>query len=440
MGIEDEVLEEIRPKAETVSEINGIADRLMAETRRYISEHDLDVEAMFVGSFAKGTFLSNPDLDLFLMFPESESMDDLVEVTFEMGKLIINGQKLYAEHPYMSGFYEGIEVDMVPCYRIATTEKLKSSVDRSPFHFRYITSKADSAMCDQIRLMKKFMKGIGTYGAEPNVRGFSGYMCELITLYYGGFMNAVKAASEWKAGTTLAPEKKGPMMDAPLVLYDPVDSSRNVASAVHIDTLCEFIYACRSYLAQPSRKFFFPEKREPMDRNILSERAEMRGTRLLAMVFENPQINEDNLHAQIWRTQYAVQKKLDLFSFNTVRAVHSVSGEEIVILFELESDRLSATHRHVGPPVWVASGGSFLDKWKDNPCGAPYIEDGRWTVVSDRLYSSAEEMVRKEAPIAGIGKNMDTDSMRIIGHDGVLKEIDAMLLTELLDPRHRWEL
>ena len=440
MSIESEVISIVKPSEEEVRKIRDAADSLMLEVKDYISRNNIDLIPKFVGSFSKGTYLSNPDLDLFLMFPESTTKEELVRIGLEIGEKLIDGKKMYAEHPYTTGYYHGVEVDMVPCYHITSTEKLLTPVDRSPFHTEYVLSKADDHMCDEIRLMKRFMKGIGTYGAEPNTRGFSGYMCELITIHYGGFIDAIIEAASWKEGVTIVLEKKGPPMVAPIVLYDPVDPRRNVASAVHIDTFAEFVVACRSYLKNPSKEFFFPNERRPLSMDELKNRTEHHGTRLITVMFDKPEINVDNLHAQEWKTQTAIAKKLDAFSFNVLRAVHTITDDKIITVFELERDVLSKTCKHIGPPVWVKSSETFLAKWKDNEYGDPFVEEGHWTVIADRLYYTAAEMLKEEIEIAGIGREIDPRTMRILDHDTTLEETDPVLLSELLDPKHRWEL
>lgn len=439
MSIESEVMDMIRPSEDLVKRINQAADSLMLEVKDYLLRNGIDAEPRFVGSFAKGTYLSDPDLDLFLMFPESAPIKQIAEIGLRMGEELINGKKMYAEHPYTTGKYMGFEVDMVPCYRIQTTEKLLSPVDRSPFHTDYILSKVDGRMRDEIRLMKAFMKGIGVYGAEPNTRGFSGYMCELITLHYGGFIDAILAAAEWKEGVTITIEKKGPPMVSPMVLYDPVDSRRNVASAVHIDTLALFITACRAYFRNPKKEFFFPNARTPLSRDAIRKITDVHGTRLITVTFDRPSINEDNLHSQIWKTEYAIAKKLDAFSFNVLRAVHDMTERKVRIIFELERDMLSKSYKHIGPPVWVKSSESFLLKWADNEYGKPFIEEGHWAVIAERQYFTVSEMLHDEIEMAGIGREIDPSTMKIADHETSIEKSDALLMSDLLDPRNSWE-
>lgn len=439
MDLEQTVLERIVPSPETVASIQERADRLKHIVEEYIASHGIEVEARYAGSFSKGTFLSDPDLDLFLMFPDTVSDEDMKRIGLQAGEDILHGDRMFSDHPYTRGVFEGLDVDMVPCFRIDGTEHLKSAVDRTPFHTKFITSNLDDAGRDQVRLLKKFMKGIGAYGAEQDSRGFSGYLCELLVVRFGSFNNVLKSACHWKAGTEIAVRGRGAPMDAPLVVYDPVDSKRNVASAVHIDTLALFVTAAREYLKEPRMEFFFPVPRQPLESDALRSVTDSDDSRLLTVVFDRPDAIEDNLHSQLWKTQTAIGRKLDDFGFTVLRAVHAMTEDRMTVVFEIQRDVLSATFKHQGPPVWVNSE-SFMTKWKGGPHGDPFIEDGRWVVISDRQYRTASEMVAREAPMAGIGKELDLNTMKVLGHDETLTSTDPLLLTELLVPRMPWEI
>ena len=77
---------------------------------------------------------------------------------------------------------------------------------------------------DQVRLLKQFLKGIGVYGADAKVCGFSGYLAELLVLRYGDFDQAIVAGVSWTAGTVLSmAEEAGSGFRTPLVFIDPVD-------------------------------------------------------------------------------------------------------------------------------------------------------------------------------------------------------------------------
>ena len=53
----------------------------------------------------------------------------------------------------------------------------------------------------------------------------------------------------------------------PMVIVDPVDKGRNVASAVQPEKLYSLIAASRAFLQTPSNAFFFPPKTEPFRLN-----------------------------------------------------------------------------------------------------------------------------------------------------------------------------
>jgi tRNA nucleotidyltransferase (CCA-adding enzyme) len=439
VSIESEVLDVIRPSKAEVESIERTAEELLGVVNRYIADNNIEAVARYVGSFAKNTYLSDPDLDLFILFPEGVPRAEMEEVGLRMGDDILHGDRLFSEHPYTRGRFNGLDVDLVPSYGIASTDRLRSAVDRTPFHTEYVLRRMDSALVDDVRLLKSFMKGIGTYGAEPNTRGFSGYLCEILVAHYGGFLKVLEAAKEWKEGSTIVIEGKGPPIIGPLVVYDPVDNKRNVASAVHMDTLALFMVAARSYLASPSMKFFFPAERDPISRDDLERLAERNGSRIITVVFKRPDVIEDNLYSQLWKTRYALMRKLNEYDYNVLRAVHNMYDRTMEIAFELERDVLSKTYRHIGPPVWVKATDSFLYKWRGNEYGAPFIEDGCWNVVAERMYFTAKEMLEDEAAIAGIGREMDPNSMKIRDHKTSLEDTDPLLLTELMDPRQSWD-
>ena len=420
MSMESDVLEQIRPTEQECRDIVRAAEDLRDLTAAYLEEKGVDARVRYVGSVAKGTYLKDPDIDMFILFHQDVPASDVERIGIQAGKDLIGGRMMYAEHPYTTGSCRGIDVDLVPCYDIDSTEHMLSAVDRTPFHADYIRSHTDETMRDQMRLTKKFMKGIGAYGAEPDIRGFSGYLCELLTLHYGGFTQLLEASAKWKEGVTIVHEEKGPKMKGAMVFYDPVDSRRNVASAVHLDTMCMFMRAAASYLAQPDMKYFFPVPREPFSRERIAELADLRLGRFLSVRFAKPDIIDENLQAQMWKTRIAIEKKLNDNGYGCLRAAHRTGKDTVSFVFELCTDVLSKLQKHQGPPVWVSSSENFLNKWKGSPYGDPFIEDGHWYVISERLYRTAEDMLKKEIANAGVGRSMDIGTMEILGHDDTL--------------------
>ena len=73
MTLESEILAEIKPSPEECAEILAKAERLQGLTESYVRDRGIRATVRFVGSVGKGTFLRNPDIDLFLMFDEAFS-------------------------------------------------------------------------------------------------------------------------------------------------------------------------------------------------------------------------------------------------------------------------------------------------------------------------------------------------------------------------------
>lgn len=438
--LEEIILKEITPSDEEISSLEGKAHRLEELVKKFDKEHGYNIKVKFAGSFSKGTYLSNPDFDVFLMFPRDMDRKTMTNEGLSVGESLLDrAERAFAENPYISGFFEGMDVDMVPCYDLPDATHIITSMDRTPFHTDFIKSNLDLKGRDQVRLLKKFMKGIGAYGAEPSSRGFSGYLCELLIVRYGSFRKTLEAAVTWGQNPKIhITGFEGPSIKSPLLFNDPVDVNRNVASAVHEDTLCLFITAAKEYLKEPRREFFFPNKRQPLDGSKLEEACKINESRLVSVSFPKPEILEDSLHAQMWKTQYALSSKIESFGFGLLRAHHIELENTFEIAIELERDVLSAVSRRIGPPVWVSNSEDFLNKWKGCMHGEPFIENGRWNVIADRQYTDVKSMLISEAAHSGIGKDVDASSMTVRNHDETLKSTDKRLLTGLLFPMMPW--
>lgn len=162
-----EVLKYIKPKQEEKKKLENLAKKALNLANKEIKK--LRGEAILAGSITRDTWLSDKlEFDVFILFPESFNNKQLEKLGLEIGKDVI--QKLggsysieYAEHPYVSGEVEGIRMDIVPCFKVKSPEKLKSAVDRTPFHVKYIEKNLKPAMSDEVRLLKQFCKANEMY-------------------------------------------------------------------------------------------------------------------------------------------------------------------------------------------------------------------------------------------------------------------------------------
>ena len=107
-------------------------------------------------------------------------------------------------NPYIRGIYQDHKIEIVPCYKIENATQKLSAVDRTPLHTSYIKKHLKESQKNDVRLFKQFLKGINCYGAEAEIEGFSGYLCEILILKYGSFRNIISNAKDWKKGTKIS--------------------------------------------------------------------------------------------------------------------------------------------------------------------------------------------------------------------------------------------
>src|SRR2546430_4639382 len=169
-----------------------------------------------------------------------------------------------------------------------------SAVDRTPLHVDYVLGRVKEGQTDEIRLLKAWAEGIGVYGAEAKILGFSGYLCELLVLKYGTFRGVLEASLSWRPGIVLELDRApGRTFPEPLTVVDPVDPNRNVASAASVAQLATFVHAAREYLQSPSERFFFPRPLKPLSVAKLRAAVKRRGGGPLAVSVPPPAVPDD---------------------------------------------------------------------------------------------------------------------------------------------------
>ena len=253
--IEKQVLEKITPPSEYKIKLDKIIKELKEKIQKEITERKLPVSIELVGSTAKDTYIKdNLDVDFFLLFPTSFSKENIAKNSLSIGrKLLEKTEESYAEHPYIRGYFKNYKTEIVPCYRIEKASQKLSAVDRTPLHTEYVKEHLQESQKQEIRLFKQFLRGIGCYGAEAEIEGFSGYLCEILILKYGTFEELINNAQHWKRGEKLALSKGDyPSFDTPLTFIDPVDKNRNVTSALSEEKYNLFIKASKEYTKKPS--------------------------------------------------------------------------------------------------------------------------------------------------------------------------------------------
>jgi tRNA nucleotidyltransferase (CCA-adding enzyme) len=253
--------------------------------------------------------------------------------------------------------------------------------------------------------LKKFAKGIGTYGAEIKIGGFSGMLIDTLVLHYQSFMETLTHASSWTKGAHLeigkpegivSPREKDPNVD--LVVIDPVDSNRNLAAAVRPDKLWNFVAAGRQFLQNPGLWYFFPPGLKPKTRQQFAKRIDDIGHKLLAITFRHPVLVPDVLWGQLMRLERSLLDIMVREEFNPYRsALWSDETKESAILVEVDRTALNEIRLQKGPPVSKSEDSmSFLKKHLKarNTARGPWIEGDKWMVEKERGIISIRHLVK----------------------------------------------
>jgi tRNA nucleotidyltransferase (CCA-adding enzyme) len=440
MSVESEVLKSIKPTPAQDKKVSATVAELTKKVVEISRKLDTYVETMLVGSVAKGTNLKDPDIDLFMLFPESTELEELKEKGLAIGRKILGGKEHYAQHPYVRGMFKGFQVDLVPCFRIRDTRKKMSAVDRTPFHTEFVKKNLKKGQADEVRLLKRFMKGAESYGAEAKVQGFSGYLCELLVMRFGGFRPVLEAASQWKVGEVLfLPGYEGKEFSEPLTFVDPVDSSRNVASAVSAETLLRFVLASREYLKAPDAKFFFPAESAPWDSEKVLKAAGKRLDNVVSVTFPRLDLIDDVVYPQLRKSLVNIAALLERADFEVEKT--SIHVDDLTHLtIELSSISLPKERKHRGPPVNSENVTDFLAKWDSLGISKPYIESGRWYVTVRREFERADELLKAKLAQVPLGKDVKAQGrFDVVGGKDLLTKKHLGALTRHFDERMPWE-
>lgn len=407
-----EVLKKIKPTEEQKKKLIKLSKKVLQLTKKQAKRYK--AKPILAGSITRDTWLPGKmEFDVFVLFPEEMEEKRMEELGLKIGKSVIGKLKgtykiEYAEHPYVSGLVEGIDIDIVPCFEVKDTKYLKSAVDRTPFHVKYIEKKLPLKLSDEVRLLKQFLKANAIYGADAKTEGFSGYVCELLIIKYKKFLNVLKNAVEWVPGEVIDIENFYSKDDIPklrrefknqcLILIDPTDKTRNTAAALSITNFFKFKKCAKKFLDNPSTELFFEKKVEPLSEEELIRLQKERGTELLIIKFAPPKVVPDILWPQLRKFADRLQSILE-----EVKYEFKVFGKDVftdeksiaIVLLEMEIPKLPTIQKRVGPLIFDKKDSeNFLKKYKDIAVVGPYIENGFWVVEIKRQFLTAREKLQ----------------------------------------------
>ena len=406
------ILKKYKPTEEQNQEMERTASEIMGKINSILERDHINARSLLVGSVAKGTNLASGDIDLFVVFSKKYSSREMERLGLRIGHEVLpQGREKYAEHPYVSGQLGERKVDIVPCFEIAPGTRIISSVDRTPLHTDFVLKHLDPEGRDQVRLLKLFMKAIGVYGSEIKVSGFSGYVCELLVIKYGSMLDVLRifAALRGKMRISLT-ESEIKEFDAPIVIIDPTDLTRNAAAAISLENFSRMKINSRLFLSKPDKIYFNAEAA------YVPEKYRERGTVMRIFTLERPDIIDDILFSQANRFRNIIVQILEEDGFLPISSEVDLS-ENIEVMVECKIEKLPATRTHVGPPVDAQNAMDFIRKWSgDKSVLGPYVCGDRLCADIPVEMRDLEQVVRERLKGFIIGKNIDRykENMKII--------------------------
>jgi len=409
MKILDQVKKFTIPTAKEQDTMKRLAELSLQLVKEQATKFPDVVGVELGGSYAKGTWLQGEvDLDIFVKLRKETD-----EKTFEsVGKKIgfdalkkFKPYVRYSDHPYVEASVKGTLVNVVPCYDVEAGQ-WKSAADRSSFHTKFILESLDQAKKDEVRILKKFLTAMGIYGAEIAKEGFGGYVAEVLVLHYGSFLGVLEAASNFTLNQIIGnPIKK---FDTSLVIIDPIDSNRNLGTAISAESVGKFVLAARSFLKKPSLLFFKPKSLQPNRNNLDS---------IIIIKFNYKARSPDIIWGQVKRATTAISGQLELAGFDVLRK-SSVTDEksEAAMIFLLRLPKIEKFMIKNGPEVlrkkesesYIAKNYKNKLLWID--------ESGKILSLQDRPLHDAKlflrHLLKKNLSTSGVPSGLVTDIKR----------------------------
>jgi len=442
-SVTSQALRYCQPSAKEVEKLTTITNQVLELVRKYPSP--LINEVVAGGSFAKGTWIKDDaDLDIFVKIDPSIDKVEFEKLGRKIGLQSLKKYKTqmrYSEHPYVEAFVRNIRVNIVPCYDVERG-KWRSAADRSPFHTEYIKNNLDARKQQEVRLLKKFLKSVGIYGAQIAKSGLSGYVTEILILKYGSFISTLHAIADIDSERQIISicEVDNDVLktfQSSIIIIDPIDPRRNLGSAISAESLGKFILASRSFINRPSLDFFAQEKnRKPKSPKLNSN--------LLIIEFKYEPRSPDIIWGQLKKTLNSISKQLRLAHFNVIRSTCTTDEKGFAALvFMLQSVTLPSYIERIGPEVFRRKeSAKFISKnakesllfWTNREMRIVGLFNTKITNAKDYVHSLLSEHAECIGITEGLKEDVRNGTLKIYTGDekGMMKRIVRHAANEII--------
>ncbi|MHA2089003.1 MAG: hypothetical protein ACW972_12050, partial [Promethearchaeota archaeon] len=338
----EEILKEIIPTEKEIDSINRISEELKNLLIKKANELGINytkIEPQGSTGIKQTQLKDDFDIDLFIGLDykefkpkykglsknklKKESKKDFLDLcnNWVIPSLTLsefhNPRLLYAEHPYVTVDYKSgrikIKIDIVLYFdlelKLIREQGPITAVDRSPWHGRFIRDKLTQDQKNDVRLLKQFFKSSYSYGDKSSLGkvGFIGYSAELLIYYFKNISNLFENFNTLRItpldyyNRNIEELKKiVHFQNDYLIIVDPIDKNRNVASAISERAYKYCNYRISQFLKKPSAKFF---KIKPIPELELLNSTELAYSKIFIIELRNLDsnihytINRDKLHS-----------------------------------------------------------------------------------------------------------------------------------------------
>jgi len=390
----------IRPDEKAImKKVDGFLEKINSA----IKSKKINAAAVAGGSIAKGTFIKGDyDVDIFVKFSKeyaTEKLSDILEKCIKK----FRPERLHGSRDYFQIRQGKLVFEIVPVYNIKSSDEIVNTTDASTLHFRWVREQIgkNPNLADEIRLARAFCKAQGVYGAESYIRGFSGHVLDVLTIYYKGFESLLKNAAKWREkqvidfydvykGNALKQLNKS-KTESPLILIDPVQPERNAAASLSREVFCRLIEKAKEFLKNPSDEFFKGKK---------FSLPGIRKKRAIIIKVSALKGKEDVIGSKLLKAFEKIRKQLKENGFEPKESGWSWE-KDCYYWLVFRSRKIPRTYIREGPPLKAKSNvEDFKSKHKKT-----FIKGNRVYARAERKFTDAGKCLREILKDREVSKN-----------------------------------
>ncbi|MHA1309912.1 MAG: hypothetical protein ACTSQO_03200 [Candidatus Helarchaeota archaeon] len=388
--LRNKILEKILPSKSEKQKLNATLDLLTKSLWETINNNTYDISFIepHGSTGLKQTQLKgDSDIDLFIGL-NPEYYNSLINIKSRKERIkkikelflglcndiiipslnIINAKNInltYAEHPYISAELNTFSIDIVGCFNI-DLEFIKefgpiTAVDRTPHHTKFINNNLTNEMKNDVRILKSFFRANHIYGDKSAIGrfGFTGFSAELLIYYFNNldnlfnkFEDLPKKPIDYYKRPTDYFKKIARFKNDYLILIDPIDKNRNVASSISARAFKFALKKINEFKYNSSLDFFI-RKEIPTTVSISNEEKD----KFVVIELESDGSRHyTEVRDKLYKWANSLKKQLELETSRVPRfskTLFEVYFEDLnfVVIFYTKKGRISESFKRRGPSI-----------------------------------------------------------------------------------------